>query len=146
MKVRDMMTKSPATTTPDATLEAVARLMRGADCGMIPVLGEDQMPIGAITDRDIVIRAIAEGVWGQAPVRDYASTPAITVTEETDLDECIEILEERQIRRVIVVDTSGRCVGVVAQADVAEHASKRKAAEMLQEVSKPASTPLSPRA
>lgn len=145
MKIRDMMTRSPATCTPEVTLEAVARLMRAADCGMIPVVGDDEMPIGAITDRDIVIRALADGGTPQAIVRDYMSAPAITVTEDTTLDDCIDLLEERQIRRVIVVDVNGRCVGVVAQADIAEHASKRKAAEMLQEVSKPASLP-SPRA
>lgn len=145
MKIRDMMTRSPATCTPEVTLQAVARLMRAADCGMIPVVGDDEMPIGAITDRDIVIRALADSGTPQSTVRDFMSAPAITVTEDTSLDDCIDLLEERQIRRVIVVDANGRCVGVVAQADIAEHASKRKAAEMLQEVSKPASMP-SPRA
>ena len=65
------------------------------------------------------------------------TTPAITVTEETDLDDCIEMLERAQIRRMIVVDDRGRCTGIVAQADIASHTSKRKTGELLRSVSRP---------
>lgn len=145
MKVRDAMTRFPATCTPDTTLEAAARLMVSADCGGIPVIGElDEFPIGMITDRDMVVRALALGRGPDVPVRDCMTMPAITVTEETDLDDCIEVLEQRQIRRAIVVDHSGRCSGIIAQADIASHASKRKAGELLREVSQPVVIPSPP--
>lgn len=138
MKVSEVMTKFPATCTPDQTVAAAARLMISADCGAIPVVGEqDELPIGVITDRDIVVRAIANDLGPETLVRDCMTTPAITVTTETSLGDCIKLLEQRQIRRVFVVDEAGRCIGVVAQADIAEHASKRKAGELLQEVSRP---------
>lgn len=140
MKIQEVMTKYPITCTPDTTIGAAARFMADADCGALPVIGErDEMPIGMITDRDIVVRAIALGRGSQTPVRECMTSPAVTLTEDTDLDECIKLLEERQIRRVLVVNNSGHCVGIVAQADVAEYASKRKAGALLQQVSKPAS-------
>lgn len=141
MKARDVMTRFPATCVPDMPVAAAARLMISADCGAIPVVGEqDELPIGVITDRDIVVRAIANDLGAETPVRDCMTTPAITVTEDTSLRDCIELLEQRQIRRVLVVDVAGRCTGIIAQADVAGHASKRKAGELLQEVSKPSIT------
>lgn len=62
--------------------------------------------------------------------------PVYTVTEDTDLADCIEMLEQRQIRRAVVVDSTGRCIGIIAQADIASHASKRTAGELLQYVSR----------
>jgi CBS domain-containing protein len=102
------------------------------------VVGDlDRFPIGIITDRDIVVRGVAAPQGAQLRVRDCMTTPAITVTEETDLDDCIEMLERAQIRRMIVVDDRGRCTGIVAQADIASHTSKRKTGELLRSVSRP---------
>ena len=140
MKAKEVMTKQPQCCTSDNSLVTVARMMIECDCGAIPVVGdlEARMPIGVITDRDMVIRAIAVS---QNPLeltaRDCMTTPAFTVTEDTDLDDCIELLEERQIRRVLVVDKRGACCGIIAQADVASHASKRTAGELLRGVSLP---------
>jgi CBS domain-containing protein len=141
MKVRDVMTKNPVCCTPEMSLEAVACMMRDCDCGAIPVVGDAQgrIPIGVITDRDIVVRALAAGRDpSQLAVRDCMTMPAITVTDDVDLDACIDLLEEHQLRRAVVIDSAGRCVGIVAQADIALHASKRKAGELLGEVSRPA--------
>ena len=140
MKAKEVMTKQPQCCISDTSLVTVARMMIDCDCGAIPVVGdlETRMPIGVITDRDMVIRAIAAS---QNPLeltaRDCMTTPAFTVTEDTDLDDCIELLEERQIRRVLVVDKGGACCGIIAQADVASHASKRTAGELLRGVSLP---------
>ena len=136
MKVRDVMTRQPSCCTPDSTLQAAACLMASCDCGAIPVISDlDRVPIGMITDRDIVVRAIATGSGDQLLVRDCMTSPAITITEEASLAECIDVMERAQIRRAIVVDMQGRTTGIVAQADVAREASKRKAGELLQEVS-----------
>lgn len=138
MKVRDAMTPSPTTCSPDTSLRSAASLMASTDCGAIPVVGEiDGFPLGVITDRDIAVRAVARGRDYDLPVRDCMTSPAITVTEDTELDECIELLEERQLRRAVVVDRSGRCTGIIAQADIASHASTRQAGELLQLVSRP---------
>jgi CBS domain-containing protein len=140
MKVREVMTKQPTCCTPDTSLEAVARLMLDCDCGLIPVVGDlaGKFPIGVITDRDIVSRAIAGGKNPlELTARDCMTMPAITVTEDTGLHDCCDLLEINQIRRVLIVDRDGRLTGVVAQADVAAHASKRLAGELLREVSQP---------
>ena len=141
MKVRDVMTRQPSCCLPGDTIEAVARRMAELDCGALPVVGDlDRFPIGIITDRDIVVRAIAAKQGPQPHVRDCMTTPAITVTEGTDLDECIELLERAQIRRMIVVDEHGRCTGIVAVADVAGHTSKRKTGKLLRYVSRSSTT------
>jgi CBS domain-containing protein len=138
MKVRDVMTRQPRCCLPEDTIETAARLMAECDCGALPVIGNvDRLPIGMITDRDIVVRAIAARRGTQVYVRNCMTTPAITVTEETDLDDCIEMLERAQIRRMIVVDHHGGCTGIVAQADVAGHTSKRKTGELLRRISQP---------
>jgi CBS domain-containing protein len=140
MRVRDVMTADPTCCTPDTSLEAVARLMVDCDCGAIPVVGDlaAKFPIGIITDRDIVTRAVAGGKNPlELTARDCMTMPAITMTEDTKLDDCCDLLELNQIRRVIIVDRDGRVCGVVAQADIAAHASKRVAGELVREVSQP---------
>ncbi|MBX3159772.1 MAG: CBS domain-containing protein [Deltaproteobacteria bacterium] len=141
MKVRDVMTKFPAVCTPDMPIESAARLMVNADCGAIPVVGEvAELPIGMITDRDIVVRAVALGRGPEILVREIMSSPAVTVTDDMGLRDCIDLLESRQIRRAIVVDATGRCVGIIATADIAQHASRRKSGELLEKVSRPSIT------
>jgi CBS domain-containing protein len=138
MKARDLMTRQPICCTPNDTLELAARRMTDGDCGAIPVVDEiERFPVGIITDRDIVVRAVATAGTTQLRVRDCMTSPAITVTEDTDADDCMDLLERAQLRRLIVVDRDGRCAGIIAQADVANHASKRKAGELLREVSRP---------
>lgn len=140
MKVRDVMTKDPTCCTPDSSLETVARLMIECDCGAIPVVGDlaGKFPIGVITDRDIVTRSLAAGKNPlEMTARDCMTMPAVTVTEDTRVDDCIDMLELNQLRRMVVVDREGRITGVVAQADIAAHASKRKAGELVREVSQP---------
>jgi len=138
MTVRDLMTRQQTCCSPDDNLEVAARRMADGDCGALPVVDDlEGFPMGIITDRDIVVRALATGNAAQLRVRDCMTAPAITVTEEMDLDDCVRLLERAQIRRLIVVDHDGRCTGVVAQADIASHASKRKIGELLRCVSRP---------
>ena len=110
------------------------------DCGEIPVVKEmsNKSPIGVITDRDIVCRTIALGIdpFG-VTVAECMSEPAVTVTPDMSVEECARILEENQIRRVPVVDESGRCCGIVALADIARHARNNITVEVVKEVSEP---------
>jgi CBS domain-containing protein len=115
-------------------------MMIDHDCGEVPVVADTQsrIPIGVITDRDIVCRAIAKGLNPlELKVAECMSRPCITVPWDISLEDCCKILEENQIRRVPVVDAAGSCCGIVALADIALHAKKRAAAEVLKEVSEP---------
>lgn len=141
MKARDVMTKSPTCATPDARIEAIARMMVQRDCGAIPIVSEETgLPVGLVTDRDIVVRSVADGRSSiEVTARDCMTTPAVTVSENQDLSDVVDLLERRQIRRVMVVDETGALSGILSLADVATHASKRKAGELLREVSTPLS-------
>jgi CBS domain-containing protein len=140
MKVKDVMTSDPVCCTPETGLQDVAKRMMDRDCGCIPVVERLDSPkiVGVVTDRDICCRTVAQG---KNPLEMTAgqvmSSPAITVTPETNLKACCQVMEDNQIRRVPVVDESGNCCGIIAQADVARHASKQQTAEVVREVSQP---------
>ena len=127
---------------PDTPLPEVARLMVEHDCGEIPVVDADKRPIGVVTDRDITCRTVAEGKNPlELTARDCMSSPVVTVTPETSVDDCCKAMEENQVRRVPVVDESGACCGMVSQADVAQRGSKEETAEVVKEVSRRTDTP-----
>lgn len=145
MRVRDVMTKDPVCCTPDMTIDTVARMMSSVDCGAIPVVGDlvRRLPIGMVTDRDLVTRVIAMGRDPRGlTVRECMTSPAITIVEGTRVHDCVELLELSQIRRVIVVDDAGACCGIVAQADIARHTSKRETGDLVREISKPSAPAL----
>jgi CBS domain-containing protein len=141
MKVKDIMTESIVCCTPETRLQAVARQMIQRDCGAIPVLDDQDhnRPLGIITDRDIVIRTVAQGNNPlEMTAGECMTSPAYTVHPEDTVEDCCQMLEEHQVRRALVVDEHGSCCGIVAQADVARHAGARKTAELVEEVSQPA--------
>lgn len=139
MQVRDVMTENPACCSPHASIQEAAKLMVDHDCGEIPVVDEQNRPVGVVTDRDICCRAVAEGKdVAQTRVGEVMSKPPVTVTPEDSLGDCCQRMEENQIRRVPVVDKSGSCCGMVAQADIARRAPEGETAEFLQGMSKPA--------
>jgi CBS domain-containing protein len=115
-------------------------MMIDNDCGEIPVIDNNssRVPVGVVTDRDIVCRTVANGL---NPVEltavDCMSKPCVTVTPDMSLEECCRIMEEKQIRRVPVVDASGSCSGIVALADIALHTKQSVAGEVVKEVSVP---------
>lgn len=142
MQVRDIMTSDPACCAPDANLEDVAKMMANRDCGEIPVVDDQSRLAGVVTDRDIVCRAVAEGRNPQqTAARDVMTSPVITVTEDAGIVECCEQMEQHQIRRVPVVDASGRISGMVAQADIARLGSEHETAELVRDVSRPSQEP-----
>ena len=130
------MTKNPTCCTPDTELVDVARMMCDSDCGEIPVV-ERNMPIGVVTDRDIVCRVVAEGKNPTAYTVDRCmSQPVITVSTDTPVEEVINTMEKHRIRRVPVVDESGACTGIIAQADVAWAERLSDVGELVREVSR----------
>lgn len=142
MKVQDIMTKDPACCPVDAGLREVAKMMVDNDCGAIPVVenSESKKPVGVVTDRDIACRAVAQGKNPlDLTARDVMTDSVITVKPDTTIEECGNLMERNQIRRIVVVDESGACCGMVAQADIAVNASGQTTADIVQEVSKGAS-------
>lgn len=140
MQVREIMTADPACCTSTTTLQDVAQMMIDYDCGEIPVVEniENTMPVGVITDRDIVCRTVARGLNPlDLTAGDCMTTHCVTVTPEMSVEECCRILEDNKIRRVPVVDAGGCCCGIVALADIALHAKQNATAEVVKEVSEP---------
>lgn len=137
MQVQDVMSPNPACCAPTTRLDEAAKLMAQHDCGELPVLDEGGRPIGVVTDRDICCRGVAEAKGPDAAVREVMSQPIVTTTPDADLDDCCRTLEDNQIRRIPVVDETGKCCGMVAQADIARHASKDATASLLRDVSRP---------
>ena len=140
MQVKDVMTANPACCTPDTPLPEVARMMVDNDCGEIPVVEnkESRIPVGVVTDRDIVCRTVAKDKNPlELAAADCMSTSIVTVTPATPVEECCRIMEEKQIRRVPVVDANGACCGIVALADLAREAKSGVAGDVVKEVSEP---------
>ena len=136
-KLKDLMSPDVKVIDPDMTIRDAAIQMREGDFGMLPV-GENDRMIGAITDRDIAIRAVAEGKDGSTKVRDVMSEGIAWVFEDQSVEEAAKIMSERQVRRLPVVDRNKRLVGIVALGDFAVESSEiRPAAEALSEISKP---------
>ena len=140
MQVKDVMTADPACCISATTLQEVAKMMIEYDCGEIPVVDseETRIPIGVITDRDIVCRTVARGLNPlDLTVADCMSKPCVTVTPDISIEECSRILEENKIRRVPVVDALGSCCGIVALADIALHTRRSMVSEVVKAVSEP---------
>jgi CBS domain-containing protein len=140
MTVRDVMTPIVEVCTPQTELYYVARMMADRDVGAIPVVDntDSMKPIGIITDRDIVVRALAKRQDVNAmKAGDCMSSGVVTVTPDGDLQDCIATMEREQVRRIVVTDAFGRCVGIVAQADIATKTMMSTTADLVREVSKP---------
>jgi CBS domain-containing protein len=116
--IRDVMTPEPVTVATTTSLEQAARHMRDAGIGNVIVLEGEQIT-GILTDRDIVVRAVAEG-WdpSQTPVGDVASRELTTISPDETVDAAVALMRERSIRRLPVVE-SGRPVGIVSLGDLA---------------------------
>ena len=135
-KVRDAMTAEPRSAEPTLSLVEAARLMKSEDVGSLPIVEEGRL-IAVLTDRDIVVRAVAEGVDPKAVViGEVASREPVTVEPEQDLDEALMLMARHQVRRLPVVEND-RLVGVLAQADVAVEAKAKQAGELVEQISKP---------
>ena len=144
MKVRDLMTSDPATVSPNDPCSRAAELMRQENCGSIPVLRDRQLA-GIVTDRDIVIRAIAMGKDpSRTPVSEVMSSDPVTVAPDTETDEAARLMAEFQVRRLPVVE-DGRLVGIFVTAQLAGTEGRRDTGQTLKEISEPASVRASQR-
>jgi CBS domain-containing protein len=136
-KVREDMTTHVETLDPDLSVQDAARKMKEYDYGFLPVL-EGGRVAGALTDRDITVRVIAEARDPQRTlVRDIMSREIVTAQEEDDLETVYEIMKERQLRRLPVVDGQRRLVGMITLARIARDQGEDAAGEILKEVVTP---------
>lgn len=138
--VRDLMTVDVAVCNPQTEIYYVARMMEERDCGAVPVVeSTDSMrPIGIVTDRDIVIRALAKNQEAlRLRASDVMSSDLLAIDAEMSLEDCLNQMEQRQVRRAVVIDHTGRCAGIIAQADIARYLNADDSAELLREVSEP---------
>lgn len=138
MKLREIMTANPTIITPDTTLEEAARTMREQDTGFLPV-GENDRLVGTVTDRDITIRAVAEGLECATPVREVLTDQLLYCYEDDDVETAARKMEEHQVRRLVVLNRNKRAVGVVSLGDIAtENANENTTAELTRKVSEKA--------
>ena len=133
--IKEIMTRDVRACEPNATVAQAAKVMAKEDVGPVPIV-EDGRLVGIITDRDIVVRVVAEGRDPNATtVREIASTELVTVAPDDDLDEALNLLARRQVRRLPVVE-GDRLVGIVAQADIARLGKDKKTGEVVEEISR----------
>jgi CBS domain-containing protein len=138
MQVREIMSTGTKCCSPATSLIDVAKLMVEEDCGEIPVCDESGKPVGVLTDRDIVCRLVAQGKEPTTlSARDAMSSPVVTVTADTTLEDCARLMEQYQVRRLPVIDERGRCFAMVTQADLATKGPRDTTIEVVSKVSEP---------
>jgi CBS domain-containing protein len=122
MKIRDVMTPNPRTVSPDDTVQAAARIMQSEDTGAVPVVNNGRV-LAMVTDRDIVVRVVAEGGSTTGAVRDIASQEVVCASPEMSTREASDLMSEHQVRRLPVVE-NGLLVGIVSLGDLAVKENK----------------------
>ena len=138
MQLSEIMTSNPVVLRPDTMLREAAQKMRELDSGVMPVGDSDRL-VGMLTDRDITVRATADGKDpNTTPVRDVMTSDVVYCFADDDIELAARTMEENQIRRVMVLDRDKRLVGIASLGDIAMHApTDRLAGEVIEAVSEP---------
>jgi CBS domain-containing protein len=136
MQIRDVMTPTVRTVTPQTRLSEIACVMRDEDIGAVPVAENDRL-VGMVTDRDIVLRAVALGdAIDTKSARDVMSPQILYCTEDQEIGDVLKNMGEMQVRRLPVVNSEKRLVGVVSLGDLSAKARPSQAGGSLREISK----------
>jgi CBS domain-containing protein len=134
--IREMMTKDPRSLESGSSVMEAARLMRDEDVGIVPIV-EGEKLVATVTDRDITVRVVAEGKSPESTtVGEIASRELVTIDPQQELDEALRLMARHQVRRLPVVEEDGKLVGIVAQADIAKHASDEQTGNLVEDISK----------
>ena len=134
-RCREIMSSNVRTASPDTPLREVAIMMRDGDVGSLPVVDGGKL-VGIVTDRDIAVRAVAEGMDVSAPVSQAMTTEIYSVRPDDFVFEAIRVMGDKQVRRIPVVEESGELAGIIAMADIAlEMEDEREIAETLEDIS-----------
>ena len=142
MKVREAMTFNPICCLPSDTAQKVAQILRDNNVGSVPVVSdhESRKLVGMITDRDICCSIVAAGFDAKAvTIEEYVHANPITCRDGENLDKCERAMQEKQIRRIPVIDGNGTVIGIVSQADLALKDKPEKVSKTVSEISKPES-------
>lgn len=118
MKVKDIMSKSVISLKPYDTIKDAAVLMHEHNIGMIPIVDEENYPLGVVTDRDMIVRGIAQNYDEKTRLEDIMTKNLITVDPNDAVASATHIMGHRQVRRLLVVDETGKLVGILAMADI----------------------------
>lgn len=136
MLIKDVMTQHPTCCNPNDTLDTVAKLMLEHDCGEIPVCDGNTL-IGVVTDRDITCRAVATGKPVlTVPVRDVMTRNVYSVTQDDKIEAALDLMEEKMVRRLPVVNQMGMVTGIISLADIIAKARMLKVALMMRSLAK----------
>jgi len=138
MTCAEVMTPSPTACNPQHTAVDAAELMRREDCGLLPVVSEDgKKLIGVLTDRDIVLKVVAEGRDPRSTaVSEVMTTDIVTCLPQESVEMAMEQMATRRVRRIPIVDRDGSLVGILAQADVATRiANPQETGQIVQAIS-----------
>lgn len=147
MKAGDLMTRQPAVCSPDQTAQKAAQMMRDQDCGSLPVVAESagSRIVGTVTDRDLAVRVLAEGKGPETKIGDVMSDEPSCCGPDDEIEHVETIMEERQVRRVPVVDDQGAVIGMISQADIARHRGEdvpdSQVAEVVERISRATGRP-----
>ena len=137
MHVSEIMTPNPEHLSSGASMWDAAGLMKSKDIGCVPVADNGHV-VGIVTDRDIVVRGLANNIEPNSPLLDIMTPDVLTVSPTDDVDETFRLMEKEQIRRLPVVDGSGALVGMVSLGDLATRIDERsKGGETLESISEP---------
>jgi CBS domain-containing protein len=138
-KCSEVMTRDPVCCEPADPISKAAELMKRKDVGSVPVVSDasDGRLIGILTDRDIVVKVLADGrSVDNATVRDAMTSNPVSCREDDDVSRAVSLMEERQVRRMLVVGTDGRLAGIIAQADIATRLNRdRTTGELVEAIS-----------
>ena len=138
IKCREIMTKNVSTATMDTSVQEVAQILKDGDIGILPIVEADSKKVvGVITDRDIVVRAVAAGSDVRATkVGDVMTNELFTAKPDDFAFEAVRTMGDKQVRRILIVDDEGILCGIVSMADIAlEMEDEREIAETLEEIS-----------
>jgi CBS domain-containing protein len=137
-QVRDVMTADVTTVQPEARLREVARIMRDEDIGSVPVVQDEQL-LGMITDRDMVIRALAEadGDVMQRTAREIMTADVQCCRDDQNVGDVLKEMGDQQIRRLPVINQERKLVGIVSLGDLSHEAKAKQAGKALEEITQP---------
>jgi CBS domain-containing protein len=137
MQLKAIMTSPAATIAPESSLAEAAKKMLELDIGVLPVANGQAM-VGIVSDRDIAIRGVARGMDPQrTAVREIMTKDVFTCQASVDVQEACNVMEEKQVRRLVVVDGGDTPVGVVSLGDIAQHLRREQSGDVLKKVSEP---------
>lgn len=136
MKIKDVMTSNPEVARADESVQSVAQRMATGDFGFVPVC-DGRKVIGAVTDRDLAIRVLARGLPPTTPVSEVMTRDVFVCSKDDSLDDVLEAMGDKQLRRFPIVTDNGELVGVVSIGDLTTKAREKDTGETLADISKP---------